>query len=702
MAIASDEDGSGRALLARVAGAGGRERAHLAAARHSRRVRFLRLALPALTAAILSLYLVSARVALPSLPGLDPGRPEVTLESLKMIGPRYEGFGKDGSRFLVTAREAQQDWQQKGPVRLAGITGRIAEKAGTTTDLAAERGTYDTKTGVLELLEAIDVRSASGMTAKLTQATVLTKEGRIVSRAPVSVGLPSGDVRGNAMQIDQKARTIAFTGGVLASLPPPARPAVSAPKAGAGRTVAGGLMSGRFASGSQEPIEVRAPELHVDDTSRVAVFKGGVDARQGQATLTTRELEVLYDRATTPAAAPAAEKASESAAAQQGRLKRIIARSDVVITQGSDRATSLRGEFDPEADTAHLLGKVEMTSGSDQKATAERADLFGRTDKAVLTGNVALTAGSDRRITADKAEIDTRTEATLLTGDVVVTQARNILRGRRLAIDRQAGTLQLTTPSGRISARFQQSDGEGGQRKPAAPKPEASAAGGFMFRTDANAPIDLEADTLDASDQSRTATFRGDVRAVQGDFTIRTAEMVAHYTGQAAPGSGAKEAKGGGRGAGVQLQRIRAARKVLATSARDDQNATGDWGEFDVKGNTFTIGGNVTMTQGQQIVRGEKLVIDTTTGQARIYGAERPGESVAGGEGGRAPGARPSAVFYPNQIRELAKKRAVGAIEARPEQQPPPSQPKRPPAAASSWDANVNGAPAPDAGKSPN
>jgi lipopolysaccharide export system protein LptA len=49
-----------------------------------------------------------------------------------------------------------------------------------------------------------------------------------------------------------------------------------------------------------------------------------------------------------------------------------------------------------------------------------------------------------------------------------------------------------------------------------------------------------------------------------------------------------------------------------------DQVATGNSVSFDAKSNTATLLGNVSVTEGQNVVRGDKLVVDLTTGQARV------------------------------------------------------------------------------------
>ena len=56
-----------------------------------------------------------------------------------------------------------------------------------------------------------------------------------------------------------------------------------------------------------------------------------------------------------------------------------------------------------------------------------------------------------------------------------------------------------------------------------------------------------------------------------------------------------------------------------------------------MKSNTITLAGNVLMTQGQNVLRGDRLVVDMATGAARVEGggvsgvfvpssADKPGE----------------------------------------------------------------------------
>src|SRR5205814_5686091 len=105
---------------------------------------------------------------------------------------------------------------------------------------------------------------------------------------------------------------------------------------------------------------------------------------------------------------------------------------------------------------------------------------------------------------------------------------------------------------------------------------------------------------------------------------------------------------------------------VLVT--QKDQNATGDAGIFDTRANTVTLSGNVVVTRGKDIMRGQRLVVDLTTGvshmesgggrveglfqsaprsDANSQGAASPGSPSQGSASQDAPGAKPPASASP-------------------------------------------------------
>jgi lipopolysaccharide export system protein LptA len=71
-----------------------------------------------------------------------------------------------------------------------------------------------------------------------------------------------------------------------------------------------------------------------------------------------------------------------------------------------------------------------------------------------------------------------------------------------------------------------------------------------------------------------------------------------------------------GPGGASQITRLEAKGNVIVT--QKDQTATGDNGVFDMKANTVTLINNVVVSQGPNVVRGERLVVDLTTGVSRV------------------------------------------------------------------------------------
>jgi len=167
-------------------------------------------------------------------------------------------------------------------------------------------------------------------------------------------------------------------------------------------------------------------------------------------------------------------------------------------------------------------------------------------------------------------------------------------------------------------------------------------------------PIDIESDVLVVHDKQKYATFKGNVKAVQGTTTLRAKELNVHYVGgdnlasgakkeggdQTAPATKVADAQGGGGAAekkDAQITKIEAKGDVVITS-KDDQTTTSDWALYDLPAQLVTVGGNVVLTQGKNVLKGDRLVIDLKTGESRF---ENTGNAAAGG--------RIRALFMPKQ-----------------------------------------------------
>lgn len=146
------------------------------------------------------------------------------------------------------------------------------------------------------------------------------------------------------------------------------------------------------------------------------------------------------------------------------------------------------------------------------------------------------------------------------------------------------------------------------------------------FSQNRDQPVHIEAATLEVRDKDKVATFSGDVRVKQGDTGLRCASLLVFYEQE--PDKDAKNdaknasknmtAAAPGPNGEQKIKRLEARGKVVVT--QKEQTATGDLGIFDMKSNTVTLTGNVVMTTGQNVLRGEKLVVDLTSGLSRVEG----------------------------------------------------------------------------------
>ncbi len=138
------------------------------------------------------------------------------------------------------------------------------------------------------------------------------------------------------------------------------------------------------------------------------------------------------------------------------------------------------------------------------------------------------------------------------------------------------------------------------------------------FQQNRGQPVQIEASRLEVRDKQKVATFTGNVKVVQGDTTMRCKTLVVFYEQKPgdSPGGKAMPAAQPGPGGASQISRLEAKGSVVVT--QKDQTATGDTGLFDMKANTVTLLNNVVVSQGPNVLRGERLVVDLTTGVSKV------------------------------------------------------------------------------------
>ena len=151
------------------------------------------------------------------------------------------------------------------------------------------------------------------------------------------------------------------------------------------------------------------------------------------------------------------------------------------------------------------------------------------------------------------------------------------------------------------------------------------------FSQNRDQPIQIEAASLEMRDKKKEATFSGNVKVIQGDTTMTSKVLVVFYESKdpnaATPAGGNTKAAAKstpapiqsatpGPGGSSSIKRLEAKGNVVVT--QKDQVVTGELAVFDTKTNLITMTGGVVLTQCQNVLKGDRLLVDMTTGVSRV------------------------------------------------------------------------------------
>ena len=132
------------------------------------------------------------------------------------------------------------------------------------------------------------------------------------------------------------------------------------------------------------------------------------------------------------------------------------------------------------------------------------------------------------------------------------------------------------------------------------------------LRLNGKEPIQIESDKLEVREAENIAVFSGNVSVTQGPTVLKSGRMTVYYAkdgGSAATGS-------------ASIDRLEVDGKVYVKS--DQQVATGDHGNFDMKTEVLVLSGKpVVLSEGANVLSGCKLTVQMKTGKAQVDGCGR-------------------------------------------------------------------------------
>ena len=226
----------------------GMEARFAAAARHSRMVRVLRVAVPgAVLLALASIVLIQVflnpfQTALAKLP-VDMSNLVVSGTKITMETPHLAGFSTDQRPYELWAKAAVQDLTDPDHVELKTLRAKVMMEDKSTVTMDARTGFFDSKQQLLDLRKDIFLQSSTGYEATLSQAYVDINKGTVTSDEHVDVKLLNGTLTADKLRIINSGEIVRFEGNVVMNLimetppapepePEPAPPPRTRPAAG--------------------------------------------------------------------------------------------------------------------------------------------------------------------------------------------------------------------------------------------------------------------------------------------------------------------------------------------------------------------------------------------------------------------------------------------------------------------------------------
>jgi lipopolysaccharide export system protein LptA len=152
----------------------------------------------------------------------------------------------------------------------------------------------------------------------------------------------------------------------------------------------------------------------------------------------------------------------------------------------------------------------------------------------------------------------------------------------------------------------------------------AAAQNGLLGKHDADKPVNISADAMQANIKGKTVTYTGNVKGVQGDIILRADKMTLDDP----------------------HNKIYANGKVLVDSPSTG-TVTGDNGIYDLAKKLVTLSGHVVLhKQGQATMSGSLLTVNMVTGIASL-GAGPVAATANQAAAPAAPGGRVTRVITP-------------------------------------------------------
>lgn len=194
--------------------------AYASAARHSARVRRLKIILPLAAGAIALIFMAVSfvRAFLPEQLQLDTA----TIENGKIVmqNPAISGRNKQDISYSMKAQRALQDIANPDLITLETIHAEMPVNDTLVATVDAASGIYDRGANTLDMNAPFTISMNNGVNADFQSAYLDINAGEMETKQPIAISMNGGSIIAQTLRMTDKGRIVTFEGMVRVNIEP--------------------------------------------------------------------------------------------------------------------------------------------------------------------------------------------------------------------------------------------------------------------------------------------------------------------------------------------------------------------------------------------------------------------------------------------------------------------------------------------------
>lgn len=196
--------------------------AYRRAARHSARVRVLKVALPVIGLLIAAIFAIVSIVSTYIPDELDVESATIEDGKVVMKNPAIAGRNRDGISYSMKADRALQDMKNPDIIQLENIKAQMPVNDKMIAQVDAVTGIYDRGRNILDMTAPFTIRLNTGLEAAFRDAHLDINGGRMSTQQPVTIQSKEASIVAQSLRMTDKGRTVVFEGDVVVNVDPAA------------------------------------------------------------------------------------------------------------------------------------------------------------------------------------------------------------------------------------------------------------------------------------------------------------------------------------------------------------------------------------------------------------------------------------------------------------------------------------------------